>query len=296
MHEPIVKGYKWKGNSYLGFAPYSSLYSFTNDDEMDLWDYKYENINDVFKYNQTNLSNVVDVLQVDEKFALDTVDVVNNKATIPTNSEAAYLRGNASDTVIITANKPAAGHEKLTIYNQTNRYVVLNKIKIPPGLALYYEYDGAQWYYPNPVYINGTTVSIPQGAFITYIFGKPVPRAPTTINITDTNQTKRIAIFNRSDSNASLNNIIIPPGFGRNFELKNGQWTYANGTNVLLDTDPYISDLPFGSTNYSIEKYAKGVGLVYKEFIMWDYQPNPGGVGGAYKAGFGIKMWMIDHN
>ena len=298
MHAPIIKDYTWRGNAYLGDAPYSSLFSFTNDDEMDLWDYKYENINDVFKYNQTNLSNVIDVLQVDEKFALDTINVVNSKAVIPTNSEAAYLKGNGNpaDTIIITATKPAAGHERLTIYNQTNQYAVLNKIKIPPGLALYYEYDGTQWYYPNPVIISGTTASIPRGAFIAYIFGKPVPRAPTTINIIDTNQTKKIAIFNRSDSNAVLNNINIPPGFGRNFELKNGQWTYADATNVLLDTDPYISDLPFGSTNYGLEKYAKNIGLVYKEFIMWDYQPNPGGAGGAYKTGFGIKMWMIDHN
>jgi hypothetical protein len=31
--------------------------------------------------------------------------------------------------------------------------------------------------------------------------------------------------------------------------------------------------------------------LVFKELIMWDYQPNSNG-----KTGFGIKMWMIDHN
>jgi|GEM_PF-374950 len=299
MHAPIIKDYKWRGNAYLGDAPYSSLFSFTNDDEMDLWDYKYENINDVFKYNQTNLSNVVDVLQVDEKFSLDTVNVVNNKAVIPTNSEAAYLKGNGNptDTIIITATKPAAGHERLTIYNQTKQYAVLNKIKIPPGLALYYEYDGNEWSYPNPLTITNNKVFVPKNAFIAYIFGKP-NLAPTLIDMSlvDTNQTKKIAIFNRSDSNAVLNNISIPKGFGRNFELKNGQWTYADATNVLLDTDPYISDLPFGSTNYGLEKYAKNIGLVYKEFIMWDYQPNPGGAGGAYKTGFGIKMWMIDHN
>ena len=56
-------------------------------------------------------------------------------------------------------------------------------------------------------------------------------------------------------------------------------------------------------TNYSIpgwrtfaaEKYAKNIGLVTRDFIMWEYQPNPNGVGVGFTAGFGIKMWMIDH-
>ncbi len=31
-------------------------------------------------------------------------------------------------------------------------------------------------------------------------------------------------------------------------------------------------------------------------YEMWEYQPNTGGSGGPYKTGFGITMWMIDHN
>jgi len=51
-----------------------------------------------------------------------------------------------------------------------------------------------------------------------------------------------------------------------------------------------------GLRTKAIEKYAKNIGLVSRDFIMWEYQPNPGGAGVGFKTGFGIKMWMIDHN
>jgi hypothetical protein len=47
--------------------------------------------------------------------------------------------------------------------------------------------------------------------------------------------------------------------------------------------------------NYWTETYAKNIGLIYKEVVMWEYQPpnssNPG-----FRSGFGIKMSIIDHN
>jgi hypothetical protein len=44
----------------------------------------------------------------------------------------------------------------------------------------------------------------------------------------------------------------------------------------------------------SVEKYARNIGLVYKELALWEYQPSSGP--NPYYVGFGIKMWMIDHN
>lgn len=58
---------------------------------------------------------------------------------------------------------------------------------------------------------------------------------------------------------------------------------------------PVTQASAYGYINYSLDKYAKGIGLVFQEFIMWEYQPNPGGNNG-YKTGFGIKRSMIDHN
>jgi hypothetical protein len=54
-------------------------------------------------------------------------------------------------------------------------------------------------------------------------------------------------------------------------------------------TDPNI----IGLRTLSTEKYAKNIGLVTRDFILWEYQPASGG---GFKTGFGIKMWMIDHN
>ena len=58
---------------------------------------------------------------------------------------------------------------------------------------------------------------------------------------------------------------------------------------------PISSPSAYASINYAVDKYAKGLGLVYQELVMWEYQPNPGGPSG-YKTGFGVKRSMIDHN
>ena len=179
LHAPIVNDFTWKGNKYLNSDPYSSLYSFTNDDEMDNWDYHYESINDNFRYNQQTLTDVVKVIQIDEKFALDTADVVGNKATIPANSDATYIRGSATDTIIINAGKPASGHEDLTIYNRSNFYASLNKVIIPPNLALSFEYSNDKWYYPNMLNVSSNKV-LYQKVFFLLIFLEQ--QLPDTLN------------------------------------------------------------------------------------------------------------------
>ena len=56
-------------------------------------------------------------------------------------------------------------------------------------------------------------------------------------------------------------------------------------------TDPFS----IGLRTLSLEKYAKGIGLVYRDYVLWEYQPPANGISGFY-TGFGIKMWIIDHN
>lgn len=51
----------------------------------------------------------------------------------------------------------------------------------------------------------------------------------------------------------------------------------------------------YSEINNSAEKYAKGIGLVYRNFLHVEYQPpTPGRVG--YKQGYGVRLTMIDHN
>jgi hypothetical protein len=42
-------------------------------------------------------------------------------------------------------------------------------------------------------------------------------------------------------------------------------------------------------------KIRKGVGLIYREFLHWEYQGGETGVPG-YFVGYGIKLSILDHN
>jgi hypothetical protein len=59
----------------------------------------------------------------------------------------------------------------------------------------------------------------------------------------------------------------------------------------FLGQDPSDPNTLYAEKNYSVEKYAKGIGLVFKEFVHWEYQ----GVDASY-IGYGVKLTMIDHN
>ncbi|MCX8020274.1 MAG: hypothetical protein N2747_07275 [Chitinophagaceae bacterium] len=59
---------------------------------------------------------------------------------------------------------------------------------------------------------------------------------------------------------------------------------------------PITNPNAYAALTRCVDRYAKGTGLVFRHFEIWEYQPNPGGTAGPYKTGFGITMWMIDKN
>jgi hypothetical protein len=73
--------------------------------------------------------------------------------------------------------------------------------------------------------------------------------------------------------------------------------TFDNTITVLQVDDEDNVDDPtvIGFKNYWVEKYAKGIGLVYKEVIMWERQPPTSTTVGSLH-GFGIKLSIISHN
>lgn len=92
-----------------------------------------------------------------------------------------------------------------------------------------------------------------------------------------------------------------------NFYYDGGSSTFSYRSNNYTDVYTVeeqndVTNVPitlptsYASRSRAIEKYSKNIGLVYREYELWDYQPNTGGAGGPFYTGFGIKKWMIDHN
>lgn len=82
---------------------------------------------------------------------------------------------------------------------------------------------------------------------------------------------------------------------GQPFTVLNG--TLNNTITVLQqdETSPPGDFDPnnYQQRNYSVEVYAQGIGLVYKEFLHWTWQPAPGG----YEPdSYGIKLNLIDYH
>jgi hypothetical protein len=66
--------------------------------------------------------------------------------------------------------------------------------------------------------------------------------------------------------------------------------------NANEDNTTVINTSVIGYVNHLQDNYAKGLGLIYQQFIMWEYQPPNGVNPTGTKVGFGIKRSIIDHN
>lgn len=63
----------------------------------------------------------------------------------------------------------------------------------------------------------------------------------------------------------------------------------------FLGRDPSIPETQYAEKNFAFEKYAKGIGLIYREFLHWEYQgAQPGRE--AYYEGYGVKLTITGHN
>lgn len=89
--------------------------------------------------------------------------------------------------------------------------------------------------------------------------------------------------------------------------LDNWDYTYAkvgaveNGLETILvnQQDEVLGNQSdpnsFSEVNKGSEKYAKGIGMIFKLFLHTEYQPPIPGRNGFYQ-GYGITLNMIDHN
>ncbi len=96
--------------------------------------------------------------------------------------------------------------------------------------------------------------------------------------------------YTYSDIDASLtikgktyNNVVTVDAIDETFNASAANTTVVNPSAIA-----YV--------NYLQDNYAKGIGLVYQQFIMWEYQPPNGSNTTGSKTGFGVKRSIIDHN
>jgi hypothetical protein len=61
---PVNNGFNWHGNSFLPATPYFELYQFSNDEDINLWDYTYANVNEPATINDNTYDSTVTVQQV----------------------------------------------------------------------------------------------------------------------------------------------------------------------------------------------------------------------------------------
>lgn len=76
-------------------------------------------------------------------------------------------------------------------------------------------------------------------------------------------------------------------------QVYNDVWTVEHQD--FDDNFPVTEAARPGGKTRSVERYAKNIGLVYREYAIIEYEPNTSGPEPYYR-GFGITMWMIDHN
>ncbi len=82
--------------------------------------------------------------------------------------------------------------------------------------------------------------------------------------------------------------------------LKVGTFNFDN--TIKVDQRDEIIGNPadpnsYAEINFGVEKYAKGLGLIYRRFFHSEYQPPTPGQGGRFVDGsYGITLTIIDHN
>ena len=149
--------------------------------------------------------------------------------------------------------------------------------------------------YADTVTVTSTQANL-SGKTTVYLRGT----APDKITVTasaPTGNSTTLAIYNRTNQTAVLEGIEVPAGKGRTYEYVNGHWIFGSKDQSGNRIDVLYSELPYGTSNLQVEKYARGIGLVYQELIMWEYQYKvTNNADDGYKTGFGVKRRMINHN
>ena len=140
---------------------------------------------------------------------------------------------------------------------------------------------------PDTLDVNNDSVQIPTGSKLVWLRGN----ATSTIAINPPATPppgRQVSVFNYSNRTAVLDGIEVPPTKGRNYEFVNNSWTYGSGEDTLFPHPP------FGFRSFARDQYARGIGLITQEYVLYQYEPNPNGT--PFTIGFGLKRTILEHN
>lgn len=105
------------------------------------------------------------------------------------------------------------------------------------------------------------------------------------------------SMYNFSNDNSMNEWDYTYDGVDETIELNGQTIDHVYTVSVVNESTnvPLSSPDEYASINFVENKYAKNIGLVFQQNIMWEYQPNTGNAS-PYYTGFGVKRTMIDHN
>lgn len=75
LMDPVNENFQWTGNSYLPYRPLRLIYEFSNDEDMQYWNYEYLNVDAPAEVEGNIYNNTITVLSI--------ADSVNVPITIP---------------------------------------------------------------------------------------------------------------------------------------------------------------------------------------------------------------------
>ena len=181
------------------------------------------------------------------------------------------------------------------VITRMNETISLNNKNITDVMTIS---EADEIFVPDTLTVSNNRIVVPDKAYVAWITGIATDTVsiipPSASTVTNSYGVATFGVANRSNYPARLNGIIVPPGKNRSYRYSNGQWTYPLDLNNNIDTTVSVGAV-YALRNFAVEKYAKNIGLVYRELIMWDFQPTYVADEG-FKTGFGIRMWMFDHN
>lgn len=100
--------------------------------------------------------------------------------------------------------------------------------------------------------------------------------------------------FSNDDNMKNWDFTFTAPESVYNYAGKTYNDVYTVEEEDFADNVPITLPQVYAIKTRSVERYSKNIGLVVREYDLWEYQPNPNG--NPFYIGFGMKMWMVDHN